>query len=55
MSEVRVGVLGTAVADVDGVHHEPGAARLRAVLSVLAMHAGRPVTTEHIIDRKSVV
>ena len=49
MSEVRVGVLGTAVAEVDGVHHEPGAARLRALLAVLAMHAGRPVTTDHII------
>jgi len=50
MSEVRVGVLGTAVAEVDGVHHEPGAARLRALLTILAMHAGRPVTTEHIIS-----
>ena len=50
MSEVRVGVLGTAVADVDGVHHQPGAARLRALLTVLAMHAGRPVTTDHIIE-----
>lgn len=50
MSDVRVGVLGTAVADVDGVHHQPGAARLRALLTVLAMHAGRPVTTDHIID-----
>ena len=49
MSEVRVGVLGTAVAEVDGVHHQPGAARLRALLTVLAMHAGRPVTTDHII------
>jgi DNA-binding SARP family transcriptional activator len=50
MTEVRVGVLGTAVADVDGVHHQPGAARLRALLTVLAMHAGRPVTTDHIIE-----
>jgi len=50
MSEVRVGVLGTAVADVDGVHHQPGAARVRALLTVLAMHAGRPVTTDHIIE-----
>jgi DNA-binding SARP family transcriptional activator len=49
MSEVRVGVLGTSVAEVDGVHHQPGAARLRALLAVLAMHAGRPVTTDHII------
>lgn len=50
MSEVRVGVLGTAVAEVHGVHHQPGAARLRALLTVLAMHAGRPVTTDHIIS-----
>ena len=49
MGSVRIGVLGTAVAEVDGVSHELGAARHRALLSVLAMHAGRRVATETII------
>lgn len=49
MVSVRVGVLGTAVAVVDGVTHELGAARHRALLTVLALHAGRCVTTDAII------
>jgi DNA-binding SARP family transcriptional activator len=50
MSEVRVGVLGSAVAVVDGVRHEPGAARHRALLTVLALHAGQAVPAPAIIS-----
>ncbi len=46
---VGIDVLGTAVAVVDGVRHELGAARQRALLTVLAMHAGQSVSTGSII------
>lgn len=49
MNSVRVGILGTAVAVVDGVAHELGAARHRALLSVLALHVGQRVATDAII------
>ncbi|HEU4811486.1 MAG TPA: AfsR/SARP family transcriptional regulator [Nocardioides sp.] len=49
MISVRVGILGTAVAVVDGAEHELGAARHRALLTVLALHVGQRVTTDSII------
>jgi DNA-binding SARP family transcriptional activator len=46
---IGIDVLGTAVAVVDGVRHELGAARHRALLTVLALHAGQSVPTGSII------
>lgn len=43
MSQLRVGLLGPLTVTVDGRAATPSAARLRAVLAVLALSAGRPV------------
>ena len=50
MGQVRVAVLGTAEIVVDGVRQEIGAAKHRALLSILAMHAGRRVGVDTIVD-----
>ena len=46
---VHVGVLGTAVVTIDGVRRELGAAKHRALLSILAFRRGQPVPTEAIV------
>ena len=48
--QVGVGVLGTAYVEVDGLPRTLGAAKQRALLSLLAMHANERVTTDTIVD-----
>lgn len=48
--EVGVGVLGTAYVEIDGHPRPLGAAKQRALLSLLAIHANERVTTDTIVD-----
>jgi DNA-binding SARP family transcriptional activator len=48
--QVGIGVLGTAYVEVDGLPRTLGAAKQRALLSLLAMHANERVTTDTIVD-----
>ena len=48
--EVGVGVLGTAYVEVDGSPRPLGAAKQRALLSLLAIHANQRVSTDTIVD-----
>ena len=49
MGGVEVGVLGTAVVTTDATRRELGAAKHRALLSVLALRRGQPVSTGAIV------
>ncbi|MFC5750042.1 ATP-binding protein [Actinomadura rugatobispora] len=47
---MRIGILGPLEVVADGRPAEIGGARLRALLTLLALDAGRPLTVERIID-----
>ena len=47
---MEIGVLGPAVVTVDGVERDLGAAKHRALLAVLALHARESVSTTTIVE-----
>jgi two-component SAPR family response regulator len=47
---VRVGILGAAEARLNGAAVDLGTRKQRALLAALAMHRGRPVVPDSIVD-----